>query len=125
MKNILILLGVLASATSVLGQNKPKPSEMQQKGEHNSIQLEVKGATADTLVAKTKIITQQGSNQIHIESNTPADSLHKTLENVAIEQEGKNNKVAITTEGTGTKTVQIRQSGSNNKVNIIQRSNNK
>ncbi len=125
MKNLLIFAGLFGSVTAALGQARPnQPTEIVQNGEKNEITMKLRASATDTLSNQTRIISQNGSNTLHIETTAPADTLNKMLENVVVEQEGKNNKVNITSEGTKSNSVQIRQSGSNNKVTINQSSSN-
>jgi hypothetical protein len=118
MKNVLIMLGLISSTTVAFGQAKSSP--IVQKGNNNVVKMEIKGNSPDTLGEKTRIITQKGKNQIHIESTTTPDSLRTTLENVAIEQQGKGNVVSIESNAGKGNTVSVSQSGSGNTVSIKQ-----
>lgn len=120
MKNLMLLIGLIGSATTAFGQSTNKTSQIVQKGNKNVINMEVKGNGSDTLAAPTRIITQHGNNQIHIESTTSPDSLNQVLENVAIEQQGKSNAVSIQSKGGKGNSVQITQSGSGNSISIKQ-----
>lgn len=120
MKNLLILLGLAGSATAAIGQTTEKPAQLVQKGEKNVINMNLKDIEGDTLSNHTRIITQQGTNQIHIEGNTTPDSLHTLMKNVAVNQSGKKNKVSIQSQGSKGNTVQISQSGSGNSITIKQ-----
>ncbi|MPR35280.1 hypothetical protein [Salmonirosea aquatica] len=120
MKNILILLGLVGSATVASAQTAEKPSQLVQKGEKNVINMNLKSTEGDSLSNHTRIITQTGTNQIHIEGNTTPDSLRTLMENVAIEQAGQKNKVSIQSQGGKGNTVQISQSGSGNSISIKQ-----
>lgn len=125
MKNLLIFAGLFGSITAAFGQTRPnKPTEIVQNGEKNEINMKLRASSSDTLSHQTRIISQNGSNKLHIEATAPADTLNKMLENVMVEQEGKNNKVNISSVGAQGNSVQIRQSGSNNKVSINQTSSN-
>lgn len=120
MKNVLILLGLLGSATVAAAQTTGKTTQLSQQGEKNVISMNLKNGESDTLANHTRIVTQKGTNQIHIEANTSPDSLRTLMENVAVEQTGKNNRVSIKSEGGKGNTVQISQSGSGNSVTIKQ-----
>lgn len=120
MKNLLILFGLVGYATTAVGQTAEKPSQLVQKGEKNVINMNLNSGEGDALSRRTNLITQTGTNRIHIESNTGPDSLHVLMENVAIEQSGQKNKVAIQSQGGKGNTVQISQSGSGNSITIKQ-----
>lgn len=120
MKNILILLGLVSSATVAIGQTAEKPAQLVQKGENNAINMNLKSSESDTLSNHTRIISQKGTNQIHIEANTTPDSLSTLMENITVEQKGKKNSVVIEGQGGKGNTVQISQSGSGNSVSIKQ-----
>lgn len=120
MKNIMILIGLLGPASVALGQAVQTPTRITQEGEKNTVNMTMKGSEKDTLTNRTRIITQKGTNQVHIEATTTPDSLNRMMENVAINQEGKGNKVSITSEGGNGNSVQINQSGSKNSITIKQ-----
>lgn len=121
MKNTLLVLGLIGSATAAFGQSSEKPNQkIMQKGNGNVVKVEMTGLEGDTLAPQSRTILQNGNNLVHIESNMPGDSLNKVLENVAVEQKGKNNVVSV--QGTGGKnnSVNVVQSGSGNSVSIKQ-----
>lgn len=121
MKNTLLILGLIGSATAAFGQSTEKPKQnIMQKGNGNVVKVEMTGTEGDTLSQQSHTILQNGNNLIHIESNMSGDSLNKSLENVAVQQKGKNNVVSV--QGTGGKnnTVNVVQSGSGNSVSIKQ-----
>src|SRR5690606_36190141 len=99
MKNTLIILGLISSATAAFGQTTPKNNQIVQKGNNNLFKMEVKGTDGDTLSPRTRIITQKGSNQILIDTAATSGSLEESMENVAVSQRGKKNVVAIETKG--------------------------
>lgn len=119
MKKIMIFLGLVGSTTVAFGQAAQSP-KITQEGEKNTVNVKMQGGESDTLATHTRIITQKGTNQVHIEAATTPDSLNRMLENVAINQEGKGNKVSITSGGGQGNTVQINQSGSKNSIIIKQ-----
>lgn len=121
MKNTLLILSLISSASAAFGQSVEKPKQnIMQKGNGNVVNIEMNGPEGDTLSPQSRTILQNGNNLVHIESTMPGDSLNKSLENVAVEQKGKNNVVSV--QGTGGKnnTVNIVQSGSGNSVSIKQ-----
>lgn len=120
MKNLLILFGLVGSASAASAQTTEKPAQLTQQGEKNIINMNLKNSEGDTLSNHTRIITQKGTNQILIEANTTPDSLNRMMENVAVEQSGKKNVVAIQSQGGKGNSVQISQSGSGNSISIKQ-----
>jgi len=121
MKNTLLILGLIGSATTAFGQSAEKPKQnIMQKGNGNVVSIEMNGPQGDTLSPQSRTILQKGSNLVHIESNMPGDSLNKSLENVAVEQKGKNNVVSVQGTGGQNNTVNVVQSGSGNSVSIKQ-----
>ncbi len=120
MKNLIIILGLVGSATAAFGQTPAKPSPIVQKGNNNVVKMEINSIDRDTLDRKTRIISQHGDNQIHIESDSPLDSLRSTLENMAVEQRGKGNVVSVQSNGGKGNKVTVTQSGSGNTVSIKQ-----
>lgn len=117
----MLLLGLIGgSATAATAQVAGDPTQISQQGEKNVIKMEIKDTAHDTLKTRTRVITQRGTNQIRIDTNTSPDSLQKLTENVAIDQTGKSNVVSIKSETSAGNSVQIRQSGSNNSITIKQ-----
>ncbi|WP_373514704.1 hypothetical protein [Persicitalea sp.] len=119
MKNTLLILGLIGSATAVSAQTTPQKNQIVQQGNNNVFQLEVKGTPGDTL-PRTRVITQNGTNQILIDTTAVSGSAEGVMENVAVEQRGKKNVVAIETKGGKGNSVQVTQSGSGNTVSIKQ-----
>ncbi|MFB9295269.1 hypothetical protein [Persicitalea jodogahamensis] len=120
MKNTILILGLISSATAAFGQTTLKNNQIVQKGNNNVFKMEMKGADGDTLSPRTRVITQNGSNQILIDTVATSGSLEETMENVAVSQQGKKNVVSIKTKGGKGNTVQVTQSGSGNSVSIKQ-----
>ncbi len=120
MKNTLLILGLIGSATAAFGQTTPKNNQIVQKGNNNVFKMEVKSNEGDTLSPRTRVITQNGSNQILIDTTAMSGSLEETMENVAVSQRGKSNVVSIETKGGKGNSVQVTQSGSGNTVSIKQ-----
>ena len=120
MKNTLIILGLIGSATAAFGQTTPKSNQITQSGHDNVFKMEVKGNDGDTLPSRTRTIIQSGSNQILIDTTAISGLPDGVLENVAVDQRGKKNVVSIETKGGKGNSVQVTQSGSGNTVSIKQ-----
>ena len=116
----LIILGLIGSATAAFGQTPQKSKQIVQHGNNNVFKMEVKGTDGDTLAPRTRVITQNGTNQILIDTTAVAGSPEGVMENVAVDQRGKKNVIAIESKGGKGNSVQITQSGSGNTVSIKQ-----
>ncbi len=126
MKNTIIILGLIGTATAAFGQTTPKQEkkiqQITQNGNNNVVQMSMQAAEGDTITPQTltQTIIQDGDNLIHIESNATPDSLNKILENVAVDQKGKGNVVSVQGKSGKNNSVQVTQSGSGNSVSIKQ-----